>query len=311
MAQTDTVLEATGATFVDFLPVSRTKTARFIPYAIWVVSLSDLDSLTPSPASTPRDSPPHTTPARTRNPPSAMSKLDFPKLTGELTPTAIHGWLGRCEDTFEAWEALNPDKSMKVQVIVTLAELKKLSSWTEFAAKVKARFVPSNWRMAALGVFHAIHQGQSTFPEFSKSLVEARNVLGRRNPHRKNCHAVPPDPRFFAALPSPLARGPFTALALCWRSLFAALASRWRDPSAARGILTVGCVPLRGPLCWRSLFAALASLLARALPLRWLIRWRGALSLPLAFCAGARLFAGAGPFAGASLLRWRAPFRWR
>ncbi|KAJ7119394.1 hypothetical protein C8R46DRAFT_1238667 [Mycena filopes] len=124
-----------------------------------------------------------------------MSKLDFPKLTGELTPATIHGWLGRCEDTFEAWEALNPDKTMKPQVIITLAglkmeeraaatwwnenraELKKLSSWAEFAGKVKARFVPSNWRMAALGAFHAIQQGQTPFPDFAKTLVEARNVL--------------------------------------------------------------------------------------------------------------------------------------
>ncbi|KAJ7764776.1 hypothetical protein B0H16DRAFT_1798178 [Mycena metata] len=124
-----------------------------------------------------------------------MSKLDFPKLVGELTPASIHGWLGRCEDTLEAWEAINSEKTIAPKVIITLAglkmeeataatwwsenrtELKALGSWAEFAGKVKARFVPSNWRMAALATFYSIQQGPTAFPAFAKALVDARNVL--------------------------------------------------------------------------------------------------------------------------------------
>ncbi|KAJ7187247.1 hypothetical protein C8R46DRAFT_1207206 [Mycena filopes] len=124
-----------------------------------------------------------------------MSKLEFPKLTEELTPAIINGWLGRCEDTYEAWQALNSDKTMPPRTLITLAglkmeestaatwwnenreTLKKLSSWDVFAEKVKERFVPSNWRMVALAAFYAVQQGASPFPEFAKSLQDARNAL--------------------------------------------------------------------------------------------------------------------------------------
>ncbi|KAJ6528763.1 hypothetical protein DFH09DRAFT_1185685 [Mycena vulgaris] len=124
-----------------------------------------------------------------------MSKLEFPKLADEPTPASIHGWLGRCEDTFEAWQAQNTDKSMATRTVITLAglkmeeataatwwnenraEMKKLLTWDEFAQKVKDRFVPTNWRMAALSVFYGVHQGSSSFSEFAKSLVRARNAL--------------------------------------------------------------------------------------------------------------------------------------
>jgi hypothetical protein len=63
-----------------------------------------------------------------------MSKpVDFPKLTEELTPAAIDGWLGRCEDTYEAWLAINPEKSLAPKVRITLAglhmEQKAAATW--------------------------------------------------------------------------------------------------------------------------------------------------------------------------------------
>jgi hypothetical protein len=124
-----------------------------------------------------------------------MSKLEFPKLTDNPSSVVINGWLGRCEDTYEAWQALNPEKSMTPRILITLAglrmeestaatwwnenrdDLKKLASWSEFATKVKDRFVPSNWRMLALSVFYSIQQGTSSFPNFAKSLQNARNAL--------------------------------------------------------------------------------------------------------------------------------------
>ncbi|KAJ7682826.1 hypothetical protein DFH06DRAFT_1119956 [Mycena polygramma] len=124
-----------------------------------------------------------------------MSKLEFPKLTEDLTPAVIHGWIGRCEDTFEAWQALNPERKMEPRTLITLAglkmeestaatwwnenrdDMKKLGSFAEFAQKVKDRFVASNWRMDALTTFYSIHQNTSTFPEFAKTLQTARNAL--------------------------------------------------------------------------------------------------------------------------------------
>ncbi|KAJ7769766.1 hypothetical protein B0H14DRAFT_2632658 [Mycena olivaceomarginata] len=124
-----------------------------------------------------------------------MSKLEFPKLTESLTPAVIHGWLGRCEDTYEAWQAMNQDKTIAPGTLITLAglkmeentaatwwnenraDLKGLKSWDLFAQKVKDRFVPSNWRMAALAAFYAIQQGSSMFAKFADSLQNARNAL--------------------------------------------------------------------------------------------------------------------------------------
>ncbi|KAJ7864570.1 hypothetical protein B0H14DRAFT_2574286 [Mycena olivaceomarginata] len=86
---------------------------------------------------------------------SAMSKLEYPKLNMELSPAIIHGWLGRCEDTFESWQAMNPDKTITARTLITLTglkmeestaatwwnknceKLKKLGSWEEFAQEVK------------------------------------------------------------------------------------------------------------------------------------------------------------------------------
>ncbi|KAJ6530661.1 hypothetical protein B0H19DRAFT_1273653 [Mycena capillaripes] len=135
------------------------------------------------------DPPPHLPSSRT------MSKLEFPKLTESLTPPAIHGWLSHCEDTYEAWQAMNPDRSIAPGTLITLAglkmeestaatwwnenrtDLKALKSWELFAQKVKDRYVPSNWCMTALAAFYAIQQGSSTFPKFANSLQNARNSL--------------------------------------------------------------------------------------------------------------------------------------
>ncbi|KAJ6557611.1 hypothetical protein B0H19DRAFT_1261219 [Mycena capillaripes] len=124
-----------------------------------------------------------------------MSKLEFPELTESLTLPATHGWLGHCEDTYEAWQAMNPDRSIAPGTLITLAglkmeestaatwwnenrmDLKALKSWELFAQKVKDRFVPSNWCMAALAAFHAIQQGSSMFPKFADSLQNAQNSL--------------------------------------------------------------------------------------------------------------------------------------
>ncbi|KAJ7237184.1 hypothetical protein B0H12DRAFT_1222334 [Mycena haematopus] len=47
----------------------------------------------------------------------------------------------------------------------------------DFAARVKNRFAPSNWCMDALAAFYAVHQGTSSFADFTKILQAARNLL--------------------------------------------------------------------------------------------------------------------------------------
>ncbi|KAJ7682827.1 hypothetical protein DFH06DRAFT_1119957 [Mycena polygramma] len=180
-------------------PTRRPRTTSAEPANDATSSLAVPDSpLTPlSDTTTSRESPPHLPQPSLPTRPSAriMSKLEFPKLTEDLTPAVIHGWIGRCEDTFEAWQALNPERKMEPRTLITLAglkmeestaatwwnenrdDMKKLGSFAEFAQKVKDRFVASNWRMDALTTFYSIHQNTSTFPEFAKTLQTARNAL--------------------------------------------------------------------------------------------------------------------------------------
>ena len=56
-------------------------------------------------------------------------------------------------------------------------ELKLLSTWDEFAKRVKERFVPANWRMDALAHFYSISQGSSPFLDYASRLQEACNML--------------------------------------------------------------------------------------------------------------------------------------
>ncbi|KAJ6474722.1 hypothetical protein DFH09DRAFT_953061 [Mycena vulgaris] len=126
------------------------------------------------------------------------TKLEFPilRLADELSPASINGWLGRCEDMYEAWLATqSTEKVIEPRTLITLAglrmeeptaatwwnenreELKKLASWELFAQKIRGRFVPANWRMEALSTFYNVEQGALTFPEFAKQLQRARNSL--------------------------------------------------------------------------------------------------------------------------------------
>ncbi|KAJ7237185.1 hypothetical protein B0H12DRAFT_1075643 [Mycena haematopus] len=121
-------------------------------------------------------------------------KLEFPKLS-EVTPSAINNWLGRCEDTYEAWQTLNVDKILEPKLLITLAglhmeeetaaswwnenqmSLKVCTSWEAFGTRVRKHFVPVNWKLVALTSFYTIHQGSSPFPSFVSQLQNARNAL--------------------------------------------------------------------------------------------------------------------------------------
>lgn len=140
---------------------------------------------------------PKTAPTR---PSRRMTKLSVPSLQtppdGEkLRATMVNSWLARCEDAFEGHEDLTGDTLKEKTKILQAGlrmedptaaswwaenrtELKALSSWKDFAQRVRDRFVPSNWRIDALEAFYAIRQGSTeAFPTFAARLQQARNNL--------------------------------------------------------------------------------------------------------------------------------------
>ncbi|KAJ7350931.1 hypothetical protein DFH08DRAFT_806904 [Mycena albidolilacea] len=122
-------------------------------------SLATSSPLSSLPDDTPpakRDLPPHQSIQHCAVAYCWMSKpVDFPKLTEELTPVAIDSWLSRCEDMYEAWLAMNPEKSLAPKVRIMLAglhmeqkatatwwnenrtALKELVTWAAFAEKLE------------------------------------------------------------------------------------------------------------------------------------------------------------------------------
>lgn len=124
-----------------------------------------------------------------------MTKIDLPTLTGNLNAANVTSWLNLCEDSFEAWSAMNSDKVMKISLQILLAglkmdstpakqwwndnldELKLLTSWTLFASRIKDHFVPQNWRMDALAKFYSVSQGSLPFTDFVSNLQDAHNTL--------------------------------------------------------------------------------------------------------------------------------------
>lgn len=123
------------------------------------------------------------------------TKIDILALLGSLDAATIMAWLATCEDTFEAWDLLNPTRPLEPGLRILLAglklespvaaqwwcenreTLKKLASWAEFATAVKDRFVPASWRLDSLASFYAVSQGTSSFSSFLARLQAARSAL--------------------------------------------------------------------------------------------------------------------------------------
>ncbi|KAG1791880.1 uncharacterized protein HD556DRAFT_1383432 [Suillus plorans] len=126
---------------------------------------------------------------------SKMTKLDIPAFSGPLEPATINAWLGRCEDSYLAWSALNAGQVMPSQLRIVLAGLKleeyntslwwsenrdvlkQLATWEAFALCFKDRFIPSGWRLDALACFYNVSQGADDFRSFVATLRVARNTL--------------------------------------------------------------------------------------------------------------------------------------
>ncbi|KAJ7796362.1 hypothetical protein B0H14DRAFT_3494914 [Mycena olivaceomarginata] len=112
-----------------------------------------------------------------------LKPVDFPKLTEELTPAAIDGWLSRCEDTYKAWLAMNPEKSLAPKVRITLAglrmEQKAAATWwnENRAAGPEGTGDMGSICREALTAFYAICQNSSDFPAFVTQLKNTRNAL--------------------------------------------------------------------------------------------------------------------------------------
>ncbi|KAF7299491.1 Reverse transcriptase domain-containing protein [Mycena indigotica] len=156
---------------------------------------------TPPPAPTPRF--PHPTQPSalatttvSRNSRARMTKpIVFPAFTDEPTPLSIRSWIGRCEDTMESFEAMNPSHNLTARNFITLAglkleqravsdwweenrdELKKLSCFDDFTLKLREKFVRSTWRIEALSDFYDLRQGSLDAKQWVKAIERARGLL--------------------------------------------------------------------------------------------------------------------------------------
>ncbi|KAF6741210.1 hypothetical protein DFP72DRAFT_1118012 [Ephemerocybe angulata] len=126
---------------------------------------------------------------------TSTPRLDLPSLSDPLTASSVKAWLERCEDAFEAWSMMNPEKELKPALKILLAglkmealeasqwwgenrdTLKALTTFSEFSTKIKERFLPSGWKMDALAVFYAVRQHNLPFTDFVAALQSARGIL--------------------------------------------------------------------------------------------------------------------------------------
>ena len=122
------------------------------------------------------------------------TKLEVPILSGTLNTFTVNGWLNLCQDLFEVHAAVNASP-LKASIQIVLAEikmeaptargwwnenredLKSLTTWDDFATRVKDQFVPANWKMDALAQFYTISLSSSLFVDYTSRLQEAHNVL--------------------------------------------------------------------------------------------------------------------------------------
>lgn len=126
----------------------------------------------------------------------APTKIDLPKLTGDITASSVTTWLNLCQDSFEAWSLMNPDTKLSVPLQILIAglrleaplaahwwskickQLNVLATWNEFVESIKEHFVPGSWRLDALSTFYMISQGSAAFPDYVAHLQQARASLG-------------------------------------------------------------------------------------------------------------------------------------
>lgn len=122
------------------------------------------------------------------------TKLEIPVLSGHLDASSVNAWLNLCQDSFEVHAALNSALKPGIQIVLAgikmeapaarswwnenRDELKLLTTWDDFAKRVKDRFVPANWKMDALALFYGLSQGSLSFVDYAAKLQEARNALG-------------------------------------------------------------------------------------------------------------------------------------
>jgi hypothetical protein len=126
------------------------------------------------------------------------TKLELPTLSSSTPMTAVNimTWLTRCDDAFEAFTLLNPEKDLKAGARILLVglkmehpdaaqwwtenrdTLKALTKYEDFVGRVRERFVPVGWKLDALATFYAIRQNNRPFEAFVAALQSARGLLG-------------------------------------------------------------------------------------------------------------------------------------
>ncbi|KAJ6458441.1 hypothetical protein C8R45DRAFT_1109959 [Mycena sanguinolenta] len=129
-----------------------------------------------------------------------MSKLEVPKFKGPMSPSAIIQWLDRVSDSFDAFVTFNDDKKLTPTLRILYAglameedtasawwsenriELRTLTKWEDFTARVLTRFAPDGWKANMLRTYYLIQQQSRPYSVFATELQSARSAIGTTGP---------------------------------------------------------------------------------------------------------------------------------
>ncbi|KAJ7218571.1 hypothetical protein GGX14DRAFT_560915 [Mycena pura] len=129
-----------------------------------------------------------------------MSRLEVPKFKGPMSPSAIMQWLDRVSDSFDAFVVFNDDKKLTPELRILYAglameeetamawwgenraDLRKLSKWEEFTARVLSRFAPDGWKANMVRTYYLMHQQSRPYSVFAAELQSARSAVGTTGP---------------------------------------------------------------------------------------------------------------------------------
>ncbi|GLB44239.1 hypothetical protein LshimejAT787_1601690 [Lyophyllum shimeji] len=131
----------------------------------------------------------------TPSPSLLMSGKIVAPFSGPLTANGLKLWLSSCEDGFDNYEDTHEKKTLSAKTRIRLTgaalvepqmaewwtasktEFLALTTWEAFVAKLKARFMPVNWKMDALEQFFGCSQGKRDFRTFTADLAQSLGTL--------------------------------------------------------------------------------------------------------------------------------------
>jgi hypothetical protein len=126
---------------------------------------------------------------------ATMSSKIVAQYSGPVTANGLRVWLSSCQDGFDNYVDTHKDAELSTKTRIRLTgsaltepamaqwwvagkeEYLKLVTWDAFALKVKARWLPIQWKMDALEAFYQCTQGKRDFESFATELATCINSL--------------------------------------------------------------------------------------------------------------------------------------